>query len=35
MKLQKQHLERKIDEWKGDLEQVDDMLVIGMQIKLI
>ncbi len=30
--VQKDILEIKFDEWKGDLEQVDDMLVIGVRI---
>ena len=30
--LQKQLLETEIDEWRGDLDQVDDMLVIGVKI---
>jgi serine phosphatase RsbU (regulator of sigma subunit) len=29
---QKQILERKIEEWKGDLEQTDDILVIGIKV---
>ena len=32
MNEQKQALERKIEEWKGDLEQIDDILVIGIKI---
>jgi len=32
MNDQKQILERKIEEWKGDLEQTDDILVIGIKV---
>lgn len=31
MRIQKQILENSIDEWKGNLEQVDDILVIGVR----
>ncbi len=32
MEEQKQKLEKTISEWKGDKEQIDDMLVIGIRI---
>ena len=32
MAEQKVALEKTIEEWKGDLEQVDDVLVIGIKI---
>ena len=32
MEEQKSILERKLDEWKGNLEQVDDILVIGIRL---
>jgi serine phosphatase RsbU (regulator of sigma subunit) len=32
MSEQKQVLERKIEEWKGELEQIDDILVLGIKI---
>jgi len=32
MEEQKRELERVFDEWKGELEQVDDVLVIGVRI---
>jgi len=32
MKKQHDHLKKTIDEWKGDEEQVDDMVVIGVQV---
>ncbi|PCJ87561.1 MAG: hypothetical protein COA57_04560 [Flavobacteriales bacterium] len=32
MKEQKEILDKKIQAWKGDLEQVDDMLLIGIRI---
>jgi serine phosphatase RsbU (regulator of sigma subunit) len=34
MNEQKQMLERKIEEWRGDLEQVDDILVIGIRLNV-
>ena len=33
MKEQKETLDRTIEEWKGDLEQIDDILVIGMAVQ--
>jgi len=35
MEEQKSILERKLDEWKGNLEQVDDILVIGIRLELV
>jgi hypothetical protein len=32
MPEQKMELEKTLKEWKGNLEQVDDILVIGIQI---
>jgi serine phosphatase RsbU (regulator of sigma subunit) len=32
MEEQKQHLLARFDEWKGDLEQVDDVLIIGVRV---
>ncbi|MCB9188940.1 MAG: SpoIIE family protein phosphatase [Flavobacteriales bacterium] len=32
MDEQKEHLDQKIEEWKGSFEQVDDILVIGVRI---
>lgn len=32
MKTQREFLDNTIEEWKGPLEQIDDILVIGMQI---
>jgi len=32
MEEQKKHLDTTIEEWKGDREQVDDILVIGVRI---
>ncbi|MBI4645216.1 MAG: tetratricopeptide repeat protein [Bacteroidia bacterium] len=32
MKVQKQHFEAKLAEWKGEHEQVDDILIIGVRI---
>jgi serine phosphatase RsbU (regulator of sigma subunit) len=32
MEEQRIYLEQKINEWQGDLEQVDDVLVIGVRI---
>jgi serine phosphatase RsbU (regulator of sigma subunit) len=32
MSKQKQHLENAFNEWKGDAQQVDDVLVIGFQL---
>ena len=32
MKEQRDTLEKEYDDWKGELEQVDDMLVIGIKI---
>jgi serine phosphatase RsbU (regulator of sigma subunit)/ligand-binding sensor domain-containing protein len=33
MEKQKEMLERNFDEWKGDLPQVDDVVVVGLAIK--
>ena len=33
MKNQKQLIENKFDQWKGKLEQVDDILIIGINLK--
>ncbi|MEO8760653.1 MAG: SpoIIE family protein phosphatase, partial [Bacteroidia bacterium] len=30
--IQKQELEREFEHWRGDLEQVDDVMVIGLKI---
>jgi len=32
LKDQKKYLEENINKWKGDLEQVDDILIIGIRI---
>ena len=32
MEEQKQHLNESFEVWKGDLEQIDDVLVIGIRI---
>jgi hypothetical protein len=32
MEIQKQKLEAVFENWKGDLEQVDDVCVIGVKI---
>ena len=32
MDVQKQKLETNFNEWKGDLEQIDDVLIIGIKI---
>jgi hypothetical protein len=32
MKEQKEHLNKTIEEWKGDLSQIDDILFIGSRI---
>ncbi|MBN4051535.1 SpoIIE family protein phosphatase, partial [bacterium AH-315-M05] len=32
MEEQKEHLDKTIEEWKGSKEQVDDILVIGVQV---
>jgi hypothetical protein len=32
MEEQKIYLEQKLKEWQGDLEQVDDVLVMGVRI---
>jgi serine phosphatase RsbU (regulator of sigma subunit) len=32
MELQKQNIERVFDDWKGNLEQVDDVCIIGLRI---
>ena len=32
MNSQKQHLESAFNEWKGNAQQVDDVLVIGFKI---
>ena len=32
MQYQKQILEKTIENWKGDLEQVDDILIIGLNL---
>ena len=32
MKEQKEHLEEFLNNWQGDLEQVDDILVIGFRV---
>jgi len=32
MKEQKTALEKAIEQWRGDLEQVDDILVIGIRL---
>ena len=32
MAKQKQHLEQKFLDWKGNLEQIDDVLVIGIEV---
>jgi hypothetical protein len=32
MAEQKQFLEKTMDEWKGDLPQVDDILIIGLSV---
>jgi hypothetical protein len=32
MQEQQQHLFDKFSEWKGDLEQVDDVCVIGVKV---
>ena len=29
---QKKYLEKTLTEWKGDLEQIDDVLIIGFKI---
>jgi hypothetical protein len=29
---QKQELDRTFEEWKGDQEQIDDVVVIGMRL---
>jgi serine phosphatase RsbU (regulator of sigma subunit) len=33
MEKQKESLERNFEEWKGDLSQVDDIVVVGLEIK--
>jgi serine phosphatase RsbU (regulator of sigma subunit) len=32
MDQQKEHLNEKIEEWRGDLEQIDDILIMGVRI---
>jgi hypothetical protein len=32
MSQQKEHLENAFNEWKGQAQQVDDVLVIGFQL---
>jgi hypothetical protein len=32
MEIQKQKLENVFENWKGDLEQVDDVCVIGVKV---
>ncbi len=33
MPVQKEILEKRFDEWKGDLQQIDDIVVAGILIK--
>ena len=32
VKDQKKYLHKRFTEWKGDLEQVDDMMIIGIEL---
>jgi hypothetical protein len=32
IKEQKNELEKQLNDWKGDFEQVDDVLVIGIKV---
>ncbi len=32
MKIQKQLIENKLNEWKGSHEQLDDILILGFKI---
>jgi hypothetical protein len=33
MNIQKALIEKKFEEWKGDLSQIDDIVVVGLVVK--